>query len=398
MKKYIILLLSVCSLTACNMVTGEGEGADNAVYMGNANASGVVSMLVNDKGGTIVVTPRLANITNEPVDVTLAIDKEMLAEYNKKAGLTLEPMGAEDFVLVTKDGKESHGSATVTIESGTYNASVEVKIPSLDAEKYPYSKRFAIPLSITHASKHQVLSSPKSTIIRLNRQLVTSVGKFSRGASIALIPNEKLRDEMSEWTMQVSLMFPSLSSANQTTMSIKSGTGDFYTRIHGNTGIQLKHGRDGADTWTNKPLAINKWLNISFVYKNSSSVSIYVNGELQKTFTTSPIYFSKQKHCCLFIGNTTYTGVYIREARMWKRALTVGELIDKEYLPQDPKDPDLLMYMPFTKSEDGQMKELTGNWEVSSFRKMDLYNEEPPLVEYIENVLFPSEDLVIQDK
>ena len=65
MKKHIALLfLSLGFFTACDMVSGEGEGADNAVYMGNTNSSGVISMVVsNDKGGSSVITPRLANIT-----------------------------------------------------------------------------------------------------------------------------------------------------------------------------------------------------------------------------------------------------------------------------------------------------------------------------------------------
>ena len=64
MKKHIALLfLSLGFFTACDMVSGEGEGADNAVYMGNTNSSGVISMVVsNDKGGSSVITPRLANI------------------------------------------------------------------------------------------------------------------------------------------------------------------------------------------------------------------------------------------------------------------------------------------------------------------------------------------------
>ncbi len=74
-------------------------------------------------------------------------------------------------------------------------------------------------------------------------------------------------------------------------MSIQSGTGDFYTRITNDKGIQIKNGRDGDDTWTNKPLSNGKWLNISLVHRNASSISVYVNGELQKTFETSPIYF-----------------------------------------------------------------------------------------------------------
>ena len=43
MKKYIALVvLSLGLFTACDMVTGEGEGADNAVYMGNSASTGTL--------------------------------------------------------------------------------------------------------------------------------------------------------------------------------------------------------------------------------------------------------------------------------------------------------------------------------------------------------------------
>ena len=103
MKKHIALLfLSLGFFTACDMVSGEGEGADNAVYMGNTNSSGVISMVVsNDKGGSSVITPRLANITDQPVEITVEVDKQLLEEYNTQAGLTLEPMAIEDFVFMS---------------------------------------------------------------------------------------------------------------------------------------------------------------------------------------------------------------------------------------------------------------------------------------------------------
>lgn len=239
MKKYILMALSVCALTACDLVNGEGNASDNAVFMGNPNASGVISMVVSDaKGGSTFVTPRLANMAEEAVEVTVSLDEEALAAYNKAAGLAIEPVDANDFVLVV-GGKEYKGSAKVKIEQGQFNGSVEVKMPSVDPEKYGYGTTYAIPLSITGSSAYKVLSSPKSTIIRLSRQLVTSVGFFSTPGSICLGPSDELREPIENWTMQVSMYYPSLGdqSTNQTVMSIQNGTGAFYTRIGKQNGI-----------------------------------------------------------------------------------------------------------------------------------------------------------------
>ena len=169
---------------------------------------------------------------------------------------------------------------------------------------------------------------------------------------------------------------PRMTNSNQTVMSIQSGTGDFYTRITNDKGIRIRMDAMEMILGPTSPYLTGKWLNISLVHRNASSISVYVNGELQKTFETSPIYFSDMKKCCLFIGNTQYTNVYIREARMWNRALTDGEIIDKEYLPQDPTDPNLIMYMPFNTVENNEMKEeLTGNWEISDFRTLGIWDE-----------------------
>lgn len=406
MKKYIALVvLSLGLFTACDMVTGEGEGTGNAVYMGNSTSNGVISVVVTNEGASAVVTPRLANLADKPVEVTVELDEEMLAAYNAEAGLSMEALAAEDFVFVTKDSedakktKETHGKAVVTIEPGKYNASVEVRIPKLDETKYPPFKRLAVPVSVTAASQYKILSSPRSTLIRLNREIITSVGQFRRGGSIALVPNAEIRkDPMFNWTMQVSMYYRNLPNrdGNWTVMSIQSGAGNFYTRIERQRGIQVKNGRDGEETFTQKSLPNNRWLHITFVHRDASTVSVYVNGELQKTFPTSPIAFSDDPKCCLYIGNTQYSGVYLREARMWNRALTEGEIIDKEYLPLDPSaESGLIMYMPFTRVADDKMEELTGNWEFSDFRTLGIWDENPPAMQYVDNVKFPSEDLVI---
>lgn len=392
MKKYILFIFSICFLAACDYVKEEGSGSENAVYMGNSNSSGVISMVVsNEAGGNAVVTPRLANLAEEPVQVTVALDKQILEVYNQKAGLNLEPVAAEDFVFVTRDGRESHGEVTVTIEKGEFETSLEIRMSSVDEEKYPFSGRFAIPLVITKTSKYRLLSSPKSTIVNLNRQLTTSVAKYVVAGSYVLIPKTPFTEPMSEWTLQMSAIYPSLSRTNMTTISINGQAGGaFYTRIDATKGIQVKNGRDGDDTWTQKKLNTNVWLHISYVYKDAT-VSVYVNGELQKKFETSPIYLGSAEDSGWFVGNSTYTGVYIREVRFWKNALTEGELIDKLYLPQDPQDPNLLMYLPFTKTEEKDPVELTGNWTIT------YWGNEKPQVEYIDNVMFPADKLEIKE-
>ncbi|WP_336616555.1 DUF1735 and LamG domain-containing protein [Bacteroides acidifaciens] len=389
MKKYILYSLLVTLLGACDFVSSEGGNGDNAIYMSNPN--NVLSMLVNDKGGSIAVTPRLALMADEPVSVTIAVDENTLQEYNQENGLNLKSVAPEDFVFVASDGRETHGEATVVIEKGQVKGLVEVRVPSIDENKYPHSGRFAIPLRIVSASHFEVLSSPRTAIVLLNRELVTSIAYFKKEGPILFKPKTPYTEPMSEWTIQLSAIFPALSNSNTTTISMQNpGGGEFYTRITAANGIQVKNGRDGADTWTKKPLKTNVWLHITYVYKDSS-ISVYVNGEFQKTFETSPLYMGPNSGW--YVGNNTWKKIYLREVRFWDKALKEADILDKLYLPQDVSDPNLQMYAPFAKPDDNGMPlELTGNWTVSYMNPSYV-----PQLEYIDNVLFPADKLEFKE-
>lgn len=375
---FIAIMLAACS---------KNDEPGNAVYMETPNNSGVISMVVNNEnGGSTTITPRLAQIAEETVTVTVALDEKTLNDYNSKNNLNLEPINADDFVFITKDGKESTGQASATIKKGEFQTGIEVRMKSVNEDKYPFSKRFAIPVIITSTSKHKVLSSPKTTIIRINRKLKTSVGLMG-GGNIKMLPKTIIKEPMTEWTFQMSMIYSTLTRGNLTTAYISNhGGGEFYTRINQTTGIQIKNGRDGDDTWTQKSLSPNVWLHISYVYREGS-ISVYVNGELQKTFETTPIYINNNADSGWIIGNEGYRNDYIREVRFWDRALTEAEIIDKLYLPQDPQASGLLMYLPFT--VESELEDLTEKWNVTK--------GETTTISYVENVIFPSDKLEIEE-
>lgn len=391
MKKYIFLLIAIISISyACKKKDFLDNKPDNAVYMGNVNSSDVLDITVSDdKGGLAVVTPRLANISEKPVTIVIGVDKATLDKYNEKNNLDLEPMNAEDFAFIDSDGKVSHGEATVTIQPGEFEASVQVKIDSINVKKYPYSKRLAIPILIKNVSNFKLLSQPQWTLVKLNRQLRTSIGEInSLTGGISVKPKTPYAAPMKEWTFQMSMIYRDLTRGNLTTAYISSsGGGEFYTRINASQGIQIKNGRDGDDTWTQKKLATNVWLHIAYVYKERS-LSVYVNGELQKTFETTEMYLANSPESGWTIGNDNYkNNDYIREVRFWNKALSQAEIMDKLYLPQDPNTPGLLMYMPFTK--EAGVTELTGKWNVSI--------NPASKISFIDNVLFPATKLEIAE-
>ncbi|WP_420187208.1 LamG-like jellyroll fold domain-containing protein [Bacteroides pyogenes] len=402
--KYCILipLLASCSvLDEDGLADGVGGNPSNAVYMGNVNRTGVIAVLASDQdGASFAITPRLANATDVPVTVTVEVDVATLEKYNEENGLNVRPVSPEDIRFVNAEGEVGTGKISATIKPGNIVATIEGRLMSLDATKYPYDGRYAIPVKITDVKGPlKLLSSPVTTIVNLNRKIKTSVFHMRApgggGYTMRFAPKVPYKEEMSEWTFQYIAQFNNIHGNNQTTGSLSSSAG-FYNRISKTAGLQVKsEGRDGVDTWTNKPVNEGEWLHVSYVYRRSGLVgklSVYVNGELQKTFTTSRLYIDNKEGSGWGFGNENVRDYYLREVRYWNRALTGAEILDKYYLPEDPQANGLEAYFPMTKeSYDEKSKtftDLTGKWTWTIRENADY--------EITEDVVFPAQKLKIE--
>lgn len=405
MKKYIKLCMLLSLAVACNnedkgLVDGIGDNACNAVYMGNSNSAGVVAVLASDTdGASFSITPRLAAKHTDPIEVTLEVDLETLNDYNQKNRLSVRPIDPKDVFFADVNGNESVGKITTVIKPGDINSLVTGRIKNLDPEKYPYDGRYAIPVKITDVRGGlDLLPSPVYTITNLNRKIKTSVFHLktvnNNDYTQRFMPKTPYTEELEEWTMQYIAQFNDLTKNNQTTASL-SGKG-FYNRISTNLGLQIKsEGRDGEDTWTGKPVKSGEWLHVSYVYRKSGLVgrlAVYVNGELQKEFTTSLLYLDNQPRSGWGFGNENLPDFYLREIRFWSRALTPAEIQDKYYLPEDPKAEGLEAYFPMTRESYDEANQtfldLTGKWK---------WEIRPNTTwEFVDNVVFPAKSLKIE--
>lgn len=367
--------------TGCNYVDGEGNSSDNAVYMGVTDNQQIISFPIETTGGVFTLNPRLANITDTPVKMRIEHDPSVVENYNKINGTRYVALPASEFKLLDVNNHESVGGIDLQVNAGNFDTQMQVKIGKLDNELYPTNRKYAISLSITTASAYKLIPSQKSVILVLNRPLVTSVAKLSKGG-INVKPAKVYSNP--EWTIQMSALYSNLTRGNLTTAYIAGWAGsEFYTRISAKAGIQVKNGRDGDDTWTQIPLQANKWLHIAFVHKDRTIIA-YVNGKVQKVFQTGDIWLNEKSS--FQIGNDGYSNDYVREFRFWSKALTEAEINDNLYLPLDPETPNLEVYLPLTEKDgtrDLKAPENLSNVKVTA------------TIEWIKNVKFPAEGLVI---
>lgn len=414
---FIAILLGFAS---CNLADGEGMGVyskdgsvmNNGIYMSQVDGKEAVAVLVEkNKGGFSTFTPRLAAPIDKDVKVTLRVDPKVIEDYSLANNLKLKSVDMDDVLFIDSEGKEHKGEITVTIPAGSISTSVSAGVRELDVNKYSFSDKWAFGVKIAKSDATDVplLSNQNSSVVTFNRLFKTSAFHWiSSGESLKIQMNEPIAEDLTEWTFQIQLYFNRLArndchvaSPNQTISNIYGVPAgmEWYTRISYSGGIQLKTGRDGDDTWTNKPLKDRTWMQITWTFKrtglNRGITSVYVDGELQKSWETQDYMWAKgTKEAGWSIGACPWGNDYIREAKMWNKVLTPAEMQDKLYLPEDPKNPNLIFYVPFTKEtmsfDPIVIQELTGRATVIVPKSLS--------ADMQDNIVFPNTKMVIEEE
>ena len=124
-------------------------------------------------------------------------------------------------------------------------------------------------------------------------------------------------------------------------------------------------------------------MHITYVHKDKKT-TVYVNGKVQKVFENSAITFGENS--MIIVGNSGYRNDYLREIRLWDKALTESEINDYLYLPMDPETPHLISYLPLSK--EAGIKDLKAPADMENVTTK-------ARIEYVENVKFPADELVI---
>lgn len=383
MKRFILNTFSVVlllSFIGCQNDLDTVSGTTPlAVYMEGTSA--IIN--VGDDGGETFIQPRTSGLADKNVSIVVQV-VDFFETYNKVNNTAYRLLPTSEYVLFEENNPKNsstNGRLSVTVKEGGFTSRVGIRVKNLDNEKYPIGIKYAIPLRIVSSSSSRILSQ-KDAVVTFNRPLKTSVAKINRGNNtfIDLAPEV---ESSSEFTVQAHFIFTSLYTTNQTTINLSG----YYSRVINPGGIQIKDGAsDGDATWVHRPMEVGKWYQITYTYKDDN-FKVYLNGELVKTFIRSGLGI-EQGNARVTIGNesTAYSAThYLREVRLWNKALTEAEIKDGLYLPVDPESNGLVMYVPMN--------------EKDGFEDVTKYNNKvtaPNSYEWIQNVVFPAETLVTE--
>ena len=419
MKNTIIKLASVAlflGLTACqekvDIDNSNSLGNLSAVYMNDNNVN--VSFAKSTESGSTKFEIRMSNLRERNETITIAAT-DFFPEYNEKNTTNYKMLPVSEYELYEEGNtanKSTNGSLNITLKAGQTAVQVGVKVRPLNDDTFPLGIKYAIPLRIVSASL-PILSN-KDVVISLSRPFKTSVAKIKQGYGLGVKVADNIQGN-DEFTIQGMFLFEEFHSYNNTNVNMSLFQGEMlpYTRIDAGK-IQVKNGGgDSPDDWAEtSDIAIKKWVQITFTYKDSF-LKLYINGKLVKTYQRPSLKVSPGMRINIENTQTSYSANrYFREFRLWNRVLTDAEIADGLYLPVDPDSKGLVVYLPITK-KDG-FKDMSKYNNTTIYRKGTSSDNKgiqdgssyvsdideatfTPTVEWKENVKFPSEILDTED-
>ena len=419
MKNTIIKLASVAlflGLTACQEKLDNDNsnslGNLSAVYMNDNNVN--VSFAKSTESGSTKFEIRMSNLRDRNETITIAAT-DFFPEYNEKNTTNYKMLPASEYELYEEGNtanKSTNGSLNITLKPGQTAVQVGVKVRPLNENNFPMGVKYAIPLRIVSASL-PILSN-KDVVVTLSRPFKTSVAKIKQGYALGVKVADNIQGS-DEFTIQGMFLFEEFHAYQKPNVNMSLFQGEMlpYTRIDAGL-IQVKNGGgDSPDDWAeSKDIAVGKWVQITFTYKDSF-LKLYINGKLIKTYQRTNLMVSPGMRINIENTQTSYSANrYFREFRLWNRVLTDAEIAEGLYLPVDPDTKGLVAYLPITK-KDG-FKDMSKYDNTTIYRKGtssdnrgiqdgDSYVKDideatfTPIVEWKENVKFPAETLETEE-
>ena len=415
MKNTIIKLASVAlflGLTACQEKLDNDNsnslGNLSAVYMNDSNVN--VSFAKSTESGSTKFEIRMSNLRERNETITIAAT-DFFPEYNEKNTTNYKMLPVSEYELYEEGNtanKSTNGLLNITLKPGKASVQVGVRVRPLNEDTYPMGIKYAIPLRIVSASL-PILSN-KDVVVTLSRPFKTSVAKIAQGYALGVKVADNVQGS-DEFTIQGMFLFEEFHAYNRVNVNMSLFQGEMlpYTRIDAGK-IQVKNGGgDSPDDWAeSKDIAVGKWVQITFTYKDSF-LKLYINGKLVKTYQRPSLKVSPGMRINIENTQTSYSANrYFREFRLWNRVLTDAEIVDGLYLPVDPTSKGLVAYLPITK-KDG-FKDMSKYNNTTIYRKGTSSDNKgiqdgpsyvsdideatfTPTIEWKENVKFPAETL-----
>jgi hypothetical protein len=375
MKKYTYLLfLTLVFLGNCNRVDELESNFDNKVYIQEARATNLESIILAPSDVTLERTLQasLALPTDKDVEVTYKVDASLVERFNKINATESEMLDESFYELpVTK----------ATIAAGNVR-STEIAVKFKNLDNLPAKKAFLLPVTIADATE-SVLEGSKTMYYQLKKgalivvaaditntflglknpsEAVATMGNLGAVTMEALIRVDKWGDE----------------AGNGSSITTFMGIEGYFLIRMGDNGwppaqIQVSKTTGLGGSWPpaddSKKLKSGEWLHVALTFDAAGTreMTIYINGKTQSKGvqggTTASINLATGSNP-FYIGKSWETSRRLNgkicEARIWNKVRSATELNEGKY--GVPVDSDgLVAYWKFDEGTGNDVNDRSGH-------------------------------------
>ncbi|MDR1882279.1 MAG: DUF1735 and LamG domain-containing protein [Prevotella sp.] len=375
MKTKIILIIAVLLnvLSSCK----DADELQNVIYFTGTENSPVLKMSIEEPT-SLGVSVRASSVTENDINVTVAVNEGLIEGYNKKTGTNYKALPAEVYSL---------GGKNLQIKAGKYvSEPLQLSIKTLKG--FTDEDVYCVPIEIKDAQggNFSVLEASRIMYLVINKTIITKAAELNGNYFKVDFENKSLGkgdlSAVNQLTMEARIHVDKFQTANPFISTVMGLEENFLLRIGdvtiNNNQLQLAGG--GYPVTSVKGLSANVWTHVAVTY-DGSMIRLYINGELESYVEAprGPVNLAGlDANRKFYIGQTALYGRYlygkISEARVWTKALTKEE-IRNGMCAVSPTSNGLLAYWKFnsakSETELDVVPDLTGNgYHAKGIRKV----------------------------
>lgn len=367
----IFQLLSVAAVAVSSLaLTGCAEGDDfnydrNGLLITGTESTPLQKFVVEDTPASYPITVSSTKKVDSDVNLTVAIDTSLVAEYNAKNGTNFYAIPA---------GAAKLDNTSLTIKAGTaISTAANVEMTSTDA--FQEGRTYMIPVTITNAKggSEDVIEASRTIYLRISRIINFYSLENNYQASSNFVFDDSKAVDLPKYTIEFKIYPYSLGTGTasdnqiQRVLSVEGKNEENANMFRfGESGTAkncLQWILPGGKAFSSTLFANNRWYLVSCTYDGNDYV-MYVDG-VKDAQASSPGKTMKFQRFELGMSWAGYpTGQFfdgrICEVRVWNRVLAASE-IQGGIAGVDPKSDGLVAYWKMNQASGTTILDVTGN-------------------------------------